>query len=75
VILEIRARPTQGRLLGNLLAGVAGLLDNGLGLRLGQLIEDLPIQDIVTNVIRGFVQQLFDSIQNGAENGAETGGE
>jgi hypothetical protein len=53
VTVDITARPGQGRLLGNLLCGLAGLLDDGLDL------DDLDVQELI-NAIAAEVLRLLD---------------
>jgi hypothetical protein len=55
VNLLIEAIPGAGNLLGNLLCGVAGLLDGGLGLGLGGLLNNLldAIADLLNGLLGG----------------------
>ena len=51
--LLIEAIPGAGNLLGNLLCGVAGLLDGGLGSGLGGLLAD--VLTAVANLLNGLL--------------------
>jgi len=56
VNLVIEAISGQGNLLGNLLCGVAGLLDGGLGGGLGGLVQNLL--DAIANLLNGILGGL-----------------
>jgi len=56
VNLLIEAIPGAGNLLGNLLCGVAGLLDGGLGGGLGGLVQNLL--DAIANLLNGILGGL-----------------
>jgi len=62
ICLNISAQPGPGNLLGNLLSGIAGSLDNGLPL--GQVLGNLGTTDLntltngLTNLLNGALGQL-----------------
>ena len=56
VNLLIEAIPGAGNLLGNLLCGIAGLLDGGLGSGLGGLLADLLAA--IANLLNGLLGPL-----------------